>query len=127
MCKKEIPLHVKLEVLKIAVASPNTDLTVIRKRYEDFIALLSSDQQERTTVTAIYHKINKEIYKTLVLLGAGHDLLGTIGSLGDCLSDDDVLSGFEAWNEKTAAEIKARIEHYEISGHRPDCNQDEKQ
>ncbi len=59
--------------------------------------------------------IKTEIYRALVLLGAKSDLLGTIGSLGDTLSDEDVLSGLKVWNEATSSEIKERIEHYEIS------------
>jgi hypothetical protein len=59
--------------------------------------------------------IISEIYKSFVLLGAEHDLLSTIGSWGDSLSDADVVSGLKAWNEATLKEIKGRIEHYEIS------------
>jgi hypothetical protein len=60
-----------------------------------------------------------ELYRTLVLLGADNGLLGTIGSWGDSLSEERVLSGLKAWNEATIAEIKERIGHYEISCPRP--------
>jgi hypothetical protein len=59
--------------------------------------------------------IVSELYQTLVLLGAGSDLLGTVGSWGDSLPEENVLSGLKAWNDATLAEIKQRIEHYEIS------------
>lgn len=56
-------------------------------------------------------RIVREVYRTAVLLGAGSDLLTVIGSWGDSLPDDEVLAGLAAWNEATAAEVKARIEH----------------
>jgi hypothetical protein len=70
-------------------------------------------------------EIIAEVYRAFVLLGAGNDLLGTIGSWGDSLPETDVLSGLRAWNDGTVAEIKGRIEHYEMSCPRPACNQDE--
>lgn len=60
-------------------------------------------------------EIVSELYRTLVLLGAGSDLLGTVGSWGDSLSDADVLSNLKAWNSATSQEIKGRIEHYGTS------------
>jgi hypothetical protein len=63
-------------------------------------------------------EIVSEIYRTLVLLGAGSDLLGTIGSWGDSLSDADVFSNLQAWNSATARELTSRIEHYEILSRR---------
>jgi hypothetical protein len=75
------------------------------------------------------HKLNTEIvgeiYCALVLLGAGSDLLGTVGSWGDCLPDEDVLDGLRCWNEATLKEVKGRIEHYGISCPHPACSQDE--
>lgn len=59
--------------------------------------------------------MKNEIYKAFVLLGAQHDLLCTIGSIDDSLSDEDVISGLIFWNEATKNEIKGRIEHYDIS------------
>jgi len=56
-----------------------------------------------------------ELYRTLVLLGADSEILGTVGSWRDCLPDTEVLSGLRAWNQATTEEIKARIEHYEVS------------
>ena len=60
-------------------------------------------------------EIRSELYRTLVLLGADNGLLGTIGSWGDSLPDDDVLANLKRWNEGTLTEITARIAHYEIS------------
>jgi hypothetical protein len=56
-----------------------------------------------------------EIYRSLVLLGADSQLLGSVGSFGSSMPDEDVLSDIRAWNEATATELKGRIEHYYIS------------
>jgi hypothetical protein len=64
-------------------------------------------------------EIVSEIYRTLVLLGAGSDLLGTIGSWGDSLSDADVLDNLKAWNSATAQELTSRTEHYETLSRHP--------
>lgn len=63
-----------------------------------------------TTDRPIVH----EIYRALVLLGAGNDLLGTVNSWKDSLPDEDVLANLQAWNAATLAESKGRIEHYDI-------------
>lgn len=70
-------------------------------------------------------QIVNELYRTLVLLRADNGLLGTVGSWGDSLSEENVLSGLKAWNEATVAEIKSCIEHYEISCPRPAYSQGE--
>lgn len=64
-------------------------------------------------------EIVQELYKSLVLLGADNGLLGTVGSWGDSLSDEDVLANLRAWNNATALEITQRIGHYESSSRRP--------
>jgi hypothetical protein len=56
-----------------------------------------------------------EIYRTLVLLGADHTLLGTVGSWGDSLPESDVLANLIGWNLETYKEIAARVEHYNAS------------
>lgn len=63
----------------------------------------------------VNQEIVVEIYLALVLLGAESDLLGTVGSWGDSLPEEDVLSGLKAWNEATLKEIKGRVEHYALS------------
>jgi hypothetical protein len=70
-------------------------------------------------------EIVNELYRSLVLLGAESDLLGTVGSWGDSLPEDDVLANLKGWNEATVKELKERIEHYEISCRRPVCNRGE--
>lgn|GEM_PF-4850096 len=70
-------------------------------------------------------KIILEVYRSLVLLGADHHILGTIGSWGDSLPDNVVLEDIKAWNEATLKETKARIQHFEISCPRHVCNQGE--
>lgn len=64
-------------------------------------------------------EIVRELYRSLVLLGADHALLGTVGSWGDSLSESEVLANLKGWNQETLKEIAARIEHYEISCSRP--------
>ena len=64
-------------------------------------------------------EIIAELYRSLVLLSADNDLLGTVASWGDSLPDEDVLANLKGWNEATTAEIKSRIEHYEMSSLRP--------
>lgn len=62
-----------------------------------------------------HREITLELYRALVLLGAQSDLLGTVGSWGDGLPEDDVLAGIQAWNRGTLKELTERISHYEIS------------
>jgi hypothetical protein len=66
-----------------------------------------------------------ELYLSLVLLHADNGLLGTVGSWGDSLSNDNVLAALRAWNEATLKEAKADIEHYEIASRRPPYSEDE--
>jgi len=63
----------------------------------------------------INREIVLEIYRTFVLFGAEFDLLGTIGSLGDCLPEEDVLANLKNYNKVMLDEIKGRIELYESS------------
>ncbi len=65
----------------------------------------------------VKREIINELYHAFVLLGADFDLLGTVGSWKDSLSDADVLSGLRAWNNSTLEELKQRIEHYGMSFH----------
>ena len=68
----------------------------------------------------VNQEIVSELYRTLVLLGAESDLLGTVGSWGDSLSDQDVLSNLKMWNQESMRGIKARIEQSEIPYRRQD-------
>jgi hypothetical protein len=47
-------------------------------------------------------KITAELYRALEELGAKSDLLSIVGSWGDSLSDEQVLSMLRAWNATTA-------------------------
>ena len=64
-------------------------------------------------------EIKTEIYRALVLLGADNGLLGAIGSWGESLPDEEVLQNLKGWNESTARETRERIQHYEMTSHRP--------
>jgi hypothetical protein len=76
-------------------------------------------------MTSGQRRIVEELYCSLVLLGADSSLLGTVGSWGDCLPEEEVLSGLEMWNRFTFEKLKGCIEHYEISCRRSDCIQGE--
>lgn len=67
----------------------------------------------------MHKQIIQEVYCALVLLGAESDLLGTVGSWGDGLSEESVLDSLRAWNQGAFLEIRGRIEHYEISYRHP--------
>lgn len=54
-------------------------------------------------------KIVQELSYSLSLLGAKSDLLGTVGSWKDTLSDEDVLAGLKAWNEWKRKELSERL------------------
>lgn len=72
-------------------------------------------------------EIVSEIYRALVLLGAENDLLGTVGSWGQSLPEADVLANLRAWNEAVSAQVKERIEHYEMSSRPSGYSRDEGQ
>jgi hypothetical protein len=54
-------------------------------------------------------KIVNALLNSLALLGAKSDLLGTVASWGDTLSDNDILAGINAWNESKENELKERL------------------
>jgi hypothetical protein len=66
--------------------------------------------------------IVRELYGSLVLLGADNGLLGIVGSWPDSASGQDVADGIRHWNGATARELRERIEHCEISCRRTDCS-----
>jgi hypothetical protein len=70
-----------------------------------------SDMQAKT----VNREVVGELYRALVLLGADNDLLGTVGSWGDSLPEQDVLANLKGWNEVTLKEVTQRIEHYGMS------------
>ena len=75
-------------------------------------------------VTGRQREIIREVYRSLALLGADHELLGSVGSWGDSLPETDVLDGLQAWNQATLGQIKGRIECYEASFPRLGCSPD---
>lgn len=66
-------------------------------------------------------QIINELYRSLVLLGASNDLLGTVASWGRDLPENDVLANLRGWNDATEVEIKQRIEHCEKSSRLSGC------
>jgi hypothetical protein len=67
-------------------------------------------RSEGGDMTKQQREVVGELYKTLVLLGADNDLLGTVGSWGGSLPDEDVLANLKAWNKQTLRETTQRIE-----------------
>lgn len=70
-------------------------------------------------------QIVEELYRTLELLGADNGLLGTVGSWGTSLPEEDVLANLRGWNDATTQEFTARTEHHETSSPRPTYSRDE--
>lgn len=44
--------------------------------------------------------IIQELYQSLTILGADHHLLCAVGSYGDTLSDEQVLTRIQSWNSE---------------------------
>lgn len=60
-------------------------------------------------MTKTDQSIIQELLNSLSLLGAKSDLLGTVASWKDTLSDKDVLSMIRCWNEWKTNELKERL------------------
>jgi hypothetical protein len=54
----------------------------------------------------IEQQIRSEIYRAFELLGANRELLGTVGSWGDTLNDEEVLTLLKEWNAEEARREK---------------------
>lgn len=54
--------------------------------------------------------IVSEINKSLALLGGKSDILGTVASWKDTLTDDEVLSHLKNWNEWKVSDLKECLE-----------------
>lgn len=71
--------------------------------------------------------IKAELCLALHFLGAGHDLIGTVGSWHDSISDRDVLDGLRTWNDANSSNAKACIDYYETVRRHPVCTRAEGQ
>jgi hypothetical protein len=49
-------------------------------------------------MTDLTRQISKELYEAIKSLGGGAELLSIVGSYGDTLDDDEVLSQLRTWN-----------------------------
>ena len=59
-------------------------------------------EPELTTATGSHQTemaIRQEVYKAFQSFGAKSDILSLIGSWGDTLEDEDILSGLQHWNK----------------------------
>ena len=65
----------------------------------------------------IEQQIRSEIYRAFELLGAGRELLCTIGSWGDTLSDEEVLTLLKEWNAEQARREKLASNCSEVESH----------
>jgi hypothetical protein len=50
-------------------------------------------------------QISKELYEAIKSLRGGMELLSIVGSYGDTLDDDEVLSQLRAWNMRHQAPL----------------------
>ena len=46
----------------------------------------------------IEQQIRSEIYRAFEILGADRELLAVVGSWGDTLNDEEILTFFKEWN-----------------------------
>ena len=54
---------------------------------------------------SVTSQIASELYKAIRHLGGGAHLLSIVGSYGDTLEDDEVLSQLRAWNDQHATPL----------------------
>ena len=57
----------------------------------------------------IQFEIIQEISKSIALLGGKSDIIGTINSWGDSISDNDTLDCIKSWNEWKLSELNERL------------------
>ncbi len=62
-------------------------------------------------------EFKNELHRTFVLLGAKQDLQKVISNIGGVPSDEDILSGLEAWNNSKRVEINQIISGMNIEKH----------
>lgn len=55
-------------------------------------------------------EILNEIIRSISLLGAKSDLLGTLSSWGDSQTDEETLNNLKSWNEWKMSELKERFD-----------------
>lgn len=70
-------------------------------------------------------EIVEELYHSLTFLGARSDFLSIIGSWGDTLPDDLVLSHLRNWNAAKVRELKQCISNFETAPRRQQHNPDD--
>ena len=58
-----------------------------------------SKYRKEYPTTNYKHRIIKEFYKTIEILGGMSDILSIIGSYSDTLSDKEILDELKAWNK----------------------------
>ena len=59
-------------------------------------------------MTDLKAQIAHELYRAFRILGADNELLSTVGSYGDTLDDDDVLSLLKSWNARALPVARTR-------------------
>ncbi|MEJ0078947.1 MAG: hypothetical protein WDO17_26660 [Alphaproteobacteria bacterium] len=58
-------------------------------------------------------QIATELYRAIRVLGGGAQLLSIVGSYGDTLHDDDVLTMLRAWNDRRDGPLGAADQNYQ--------------
>lgn len=89
--------------IRMVSANSNVDTTLIQT--EDLEALCDAAEQPLKV------KIGDEIYRAAEALGASPDLLAIVGSYGDTLDDQDILSALQHYNQTDKAMVEPKDRH----------------
>jgi hypothetical protein len=68
-----------------------------------------SEMPQKETTPDIKAALGNELAETIRLLGAKGDLLRIVGSYGDTLDEEELLSQLRAWNAKATEEFEANL------------------
>lgn len=96
--------HIAKKLLDACVGHPDAKIEWPHR-------ILHEGIEEIERLEGIRGKIGRELYVAAEALGASPDLLAIIGSYGDTLSDEDVLSAMRLYNESGKALIESKDRH----------------
>jgi hypothetical protein len=72
-------------------------------------SFVSEMPPQQETANHLKAAVGNELAKTMQLLGAKGDLLHIVGSYGDPMDDEELLSQLRAWNAEAAGELSASL------------------
>lgn len=70
---------------------------------------MSTESENYSKFNESQNEILYEITKSISLLGAKSDLIGTLASWGDTQTDEETLNNLKSWNEWKSSELKERL------------------